>query len=95
MVVNVGIRELRENLRSWLDRVKEGDQVVVTERGKPIARIDAIGAESRLDELIRLGIVRPALSKKRHVIDISKLPDLGPGPTLTDIVIQQRREARY
>jgi prevent-host-death family protein len=95
VVASVGVRELRENLRAWLDRVKAGDQVIVTERGKPVATLDAIGAERRLDELIRLGIVRPPLSKKRHQIDISKLPDLGPGPTLSDIVIEQRRQARY
>ena len=95
MVVKVGVRELRENLRSWLDRVKAGDQIVVTERGRPIARLEAIEAESRLEELIRLGVVRPPLSKKRHTIDVTKLPDLGAGPTLSDIVIEQRRQARY
>jgi prevent-host-death family protein len=95
VIVNVGIRDLRENLRSWLGRVKAGDQIIVTERGKPVARLEALGAESRLDELIRLGVVRPPLSKKRHKIDASKLPRLGPGPTLSDIVIEQRRQARY
>lgn len=95
MIVNVGIRDLRENLRSWLGRVKAGDQIIVTERGKPVARLDAIGAESRLDELIRLGVVRPPLSKRRHTVDVSKLPRLGPGPTMSDIVIEQRRQARY
>lgn len=95
MVVKVGVRELRENLRSWLDRVKAGDQVIITDRGEPVARLDALVGESRLEELIRLGIVRPPLSKKRHRIDVSKLPSLGPGPTLSDIVIEQRRSARY
>ena len=96
MVVEVGVRELRENLRSWLDRVKAGDQVVVTERGKPVARLEAVRAESRLEELIRLGVIRPPLAKRRHEIDVSKLPKLeGDGATLSDIVIQQRREARY
>jgi prevent-host-death family protein len=95
MVVKVGVRELRENLRSWLERVKNGDQIVITDRGEPVARIEALGVESRLEELIRLGVVRPPLSKKRHVIDVSKLPTLTPGPTLSDIVIEQRRSARY
>jgi len=95
MVVKVGVRELRENLRSWLDRVKNGDEVIVTERGRPVARLAAVEAESRLEDLIRLGVVRPPLSTRRHAIDISKLPSLGPGPTLSDIVIEQRRQARY
>jgi len=95
MILKVGVRELRENLRSWLDRVKNGDEVIVTERGKPVARLAAVEAESRLEELIRLGVVRPPLSNKRHEIDVSKLPSLGAGPTLSDIVIEQRRQARY
>ena len=77
MIVKVGIRELRENLRSWLDRVKAGDELIVTERGRPVARMNAIEAESRLEELIRLGVVRPPLTKKRHKIDVSSLPTLG------------------
>lgn len=95
MVVRVGVRELRENLRSWLDRVKAGDEIVITERGKGVARLQALDPpKNRLDELIELGIVRPPLRGRRHRIDASKLPDLGPGPTLSDIVIEQRRRGR-
>jgi len=39
MVVRIGVRELRENLRSWLDRVKAGDELVITERGKAVAQL--------------------------------------------------------
>lgn len=94
MVVNVGVRDLRENLRTWLDRVKTGDEVVVTERGRPVARLSAYEPRSRLEELIELGLVRPPLRRKRNRIDITKLPKLTPGPTLSDIVIEQRRAAR-
>lgn len=95
MVVKVGVRELRENLRSWLDRVKAGDQIVITDRGKPVARITSAEPRSRLDELIERGIVRPPLTPKRQRFDVSKLPTMTPGPTLSDIVIEQRRQARY
>lgn len=94
MVVKVGVRELRENLRAWLDRVKSGDEVVITERGRPVAKIAALEPRSRLEELIELGIVRPPL-KPKHRIDLSRLPKLGPGPTLSDILIEQRRQSRY
>ncbi len=95
MVVKVGVRELRENLRSWLERVKAGDQIVITDRGKPVARVTSAEPLSRLEELIELGIVRPPLRPKRHRIDVSSLPTLeGPGPTLSEIVIEQRRAGR-
>ena len=97
MAVTVGIRELRNNLHSWLERVKAGEEVVVTERGKPIAQLTPLDSgRQKLQELIDLGLVRPPLSKKRHKIDLSKIPSLqGAGPTLSDIVIEQRRQARY
>lgn len=97
MAVTVGIRELRNNLRSWLERVKAGEEVVVTERGKPVAQLTPLDSGRRkLQELIDAGLVRPPLSKKRHKIDLSKIPSIdGDGPTLSDIVIEQRRQARY
>ncbi len=94
-VVRVGVRDLRENLRSWLDRVKAGDEIIVTERGRAVAELRAVSSpRSKLEELIELGIVRPAGGAKLH-IDVSTLPELTPGPTLSDIVIEQRRQGRY
>jgi prevent-host-death family protein len=39
VTVTVGVREFRANLRAYLDRVEAGEDVVVTERGRPVARI--------------------------------------------------------
>lgn len=35
----VGIRQLRDSLSRWIERVKRGDEVVVTDHGKPVARL--------------------------------------------------------
>lgn len=73
--------------------MKAGDEVVITERGKPVAKLAALEPRSRLEELIELGIVRPAGAPKPK-IDLSRLPTLGPGPALSDVVIEQRRAGR-
>jgi hypothetical protein len=39
VVVTVGVRDFRENLRAYLERVKAGEELLITERGRPIARI--------------------------------------------------------
>ena len=39
MSSTVGVRELRQNLSKYLDRVKEGETLTVTERGKEVARL--------------------------------------------------------
>ncbi|MEO6503326.1 MAG: type II toxin-antitoxin system prevent-host-death family antitoxin [Jatrophihabitantaceae bacterium] len=40
--------DLRANLSEWLRRAQEGDEVVVTERGVPVARSLGIGTSSPL-----------------------------------------------
>ena len=58
--MEVGIRELRAHLSRYLDRVRDGEEIVVTDRGKPIARISPANGRSRIDELIAAGIITPA-----------------------------------
>ena len=50
--MEVGVRELRDNLSRYLERVRAGEEVVVTDRGHAIARVLPIGAERVLDRLI-------------------------------------------
>jgi prevent-host-death family protein len=86
--VEVGIRELRENMRTFLGRVKAGEDVVVTERGKPVARITQPEGLSRLDELIRQGLVIPP-SRPRTPIRTEELPEID--GSLSDTVVEQRQ----
>lgn len=66
-MVEVGIRELRAGLSKWVARVRTGDEVIVTDRGTPVARLVPAKGERTLDRLIREGIVEPASSRERPV----------------------------
>ena len=46
MASTVGVRELRQYLSRYLDRVKQGESLVVTERGREVARLVPSGAVS-------------------------------------------------
>jgi prevent-host-death family protein len=46
MSETVGVRELRQNLSRYLERVKAGEGLVVTERGRPVARLIPAGASA-------------------------------------------------
>lgn len=50
--LKVGVRELKTHLSEYMQRVKAGQTVVITERGKPIGRI--VPAERTLEERIRV-----------------------------------------
>ena len=95
MVVRVGIRQLRANLSSYLARVKDGDELAITERGTVIARVVRPDSDDdHIARLIRQGTITPA-KRPKQPIDRSKLPRLPPGPSLSDIVIAMRRGVEF
>ena len=58
--MDVGIRELRAGLSRYVEQVKQGEEIVVTEHGKPVARLVPMNGERKIDRLIREGVVHPA-----------------------------------
>lgn len=54
---HVGVRELKAKLSSYLERVKAGETITVTDRGVPVAEIRPVGAVRKLEELIAAGLV--------------------------------------
>lgn len=89
MTVTVGVRELRNNLRAYLERVRVGEEVIVTDRGAPVARLTPVEAgETTRQRLIDEGLLTPARRPKTPV-DLESLPRMRSG-TLSDIVIEQR-----
>ncbi len=42
----VGVRDLRDNLSQYLRRVREGELLVITDRGKPIGELGPAGRRS-------------------------------------------------
>lgn len=71
---SVGVRELRQNLSIYLDRVKKGEALTVTEHGAAVALLRPLPtASTALDRLVAQGIaVRPsrALRDRRPVSDV-------------------------
>jgi prevent-host-death family protein len=54
-----GIRELKARLSAYMQQVKAGAAVVITERGKPIGRIVPLSpsVEDRVQELVQAGLM--------------------------------------
>ena len=57
------ISELKARLSAYLEIVRRGDEVLVTDRGQPVARLAPVKgqrlAEGRRDLLLRSGQLRP------------------------------------
>lgn len=69
----VGVRALRQNLSVYLRRVKAGEPLEVTERGRPVARLEPILDDD--DPIARLAarglVARPSTSDLSAVRPLS------------------------
>lgn len=88
----IGVRELKAHLGEWLQRVKAGQTVVITERGKPIGQIAPLPASraQRMQALVAAGLIGQIGEK---------LPPAEPaatnrGPRPISDLISEERDAR-
>lgn len=58
--MSVGIRELKAKLSEYVNRAANGEMIVVTDRGRPVARLVGLGEASTLERGIREGWITPA-----------------------------------
>lgn len=83
----VGIRELHDQLSRYMRHVAEGGEVIVTSRGKRIARLSPIDTPDPLATLRARGLVSEPSggtwepNPNRPVVD----------PPISDLVKEQRR----
>ena len=78
-MLEINVKEARGNLSSILDRVEKGEEIIITRRGKRIARISNIDINP--SPLKSLKQFRKKISVK--------------GKSLSQTVIDQRNEERY
>jgi prevent-host-death family protein len=91
--MRLGLREANQKFSKAIQAVKQGKEIVLTERGKAIAVIKPIGAGKNESAVIRRleaeGVLRPA--EKR-----GPMPDMKPvrikGKTLSTTVREDRDE---
>ena len=92
-MTSIGIRELRQHASRWIEKVKAGETVEVTERGTPVARLVPIPDERDvLTRLIEEGKARPPASP-RGWEQITPLPR-GDGPSPSEVLAQMREHER-
>lgn len=58
--MTVGIRELKAKLSEFVGRAANGEQIVVTDRGKPVARLVGLEGASMIERGIEEGWITPA-----------------------------------
>jgi prevent-host-death family protein len=58
--MEVAVSALRAELKSWIERARQGEEVIITDRGLPVARLTGIDAADLVQGLVRDGLLTPA-----------------------------------
>jgi prevent-host-death family protein len=91
-MVYVGIREFKNNLSQYVRKVKRGEMFIVTERGKPVARL--MGQEAVLsdkDKILNLIAQEGLVDLPRGNIDFTSKPVAASGKLASLWILENRR----
>lgn len=95
----VSITELKAKLSEYLSAVRAGEEIVVTDRGRPVARVSPIRGErkmeSRMGRLVRAGLIRPPTSP--DALDVGELLESAledPDGRIRKTLLEERRTGR-
>ena len=92
------ITQAKNQLSALIRGLKSGP-VLIVDRGRPVARLEAVGAaegsdDERLEWLVRAGIVRPPRKPLPRSIISTRPPKLRPGVSAVQVLLEERREGR-
>ena len=94
------ITETKNRLSALIDAVRHGDTILIMDRGRPVARLESVltdsagDAEGRLSRLERQGILRRATASLPKALLEKRLPRLKGGASLSEILLEERRQGR-
>ncbi len=81
--MDVTVSNLRAHLSEWVNRANSGEEILVTDRGVPVARILGVDAAPLLERLTAEGVIgrvdqtsRPKATNHRRVPSTTLVADL-------------------
>jgi len=93
------VADLKARLSEFIAAAKRGEDVIITDRGKPVARLTALpdqaGIEAHWAELIRTGAMRPGTGKLPK--DFFKPENMGKDPegAVLQALLDEREEGDW
>ena len=87
--MDVAVSTFRSHLSEWLDRAREGEEVVITDRGVPVARLTAVASTPLLERLTAEGVIgRPRRQTRPKATSGARVRARRP---VSDLISEQRR----
>lgn len=86
--MDVAISVLRAELSQWVERARGGEEVVVTDRGTPVARLLPVDTAPLLEQLVQQGVLsRPRSADRPTARGAVRVKASGP---IAELVGEQR-----
>jgi prevent-host-death family protein len=81
-----------------LKAVQQGESIIITDRGTPVARLEPVLSlddfETSLRALVERGVVTLPRTKPGATVLGLPMPDVGPGPSAVDYLLEERESGR-
>jgi prevent-host-death family protein len=91
-MVTIGLRELNQNPSKAVARVRAGETIVVTDRGRPVLRlVPEVDEPETLRQLIDAGEVTPPAELGMPDLELELAPDV---ESLSDLLLAEREAER-
>jgi antitoxin (DNA-binding transcriptional repressor) of toxin-antitoxin stability system len=94
------ITEAKNNLSALIDGLKGGSPVLIVDRGRPVARLEAVTGDyghdrgDNLSRLLRGGLVRPRRNEPPLAIINTPPPSAHAGASAVGALVEERLEGR-
>jgi prevent-host-death family protein len=95
------ISQTKNELSALLDRVRHGETILITDRSRPVARLEPVATgehagpdEGRLARLERAGVIRRA--RRGRLDEVLRVPPPAPEPggDVLEALLDERRSGR-
>jgi prevent-host-death family protein len=97
-MAKVGVARLKAELSRYLAVAKHGEEVVITERGRPVAKLVALHGtaktESRRERLARAGVLTLGKGRVRAALRKPPKGSTAMGASVLAALLEERAEGR-
>ena len=89
---------VKNNLSAIIREVQQGETIVITDHGRPVARLEAMSEMDQTDEQLRALVDDGLVSLPRRAPDATVLelpmPSVVAGPSAVDYLLEEREGGR-
>jgi prevent-host-death family protein len=89
-MIQAGVRKLKSHLSEYLRQVRQGERVVITDRGRPVAALVGLGEDEASNvawALVHQGLGEWGGGKPEGLADAPRVP----GRRAEEVVVEDRR----